>query len=60
MMTPEDISAAMEDRNLSAVSRATGLSYDTVRRVAKGGIDESAISYATIKKLSDYLAEHAK
>jgi DNA-binding Xre family transcriptional regulator len=53
MLTLEQVQAALHDRNLTKVADATGLHYDTVRRVYRG--DHKQISYETIKKLSDYL-----
>ena len=53
MMTVEEITEALRDRKLTAVAEGAGLSYDTVWRVASG--KTRAVSYETIKKLSDYL-----
>lgn len=52
MMTLEEIKRNLKDRKLTTVASATGLSYDTVWRVAKG--NTIAVSYSTIKALSDY------
>lgn len=52
MMTIEQIKEALKDRKLTVVAEKTGLSYDTVRRVAAG---DSDYHVSTIKKLSDYL-----
>lgn len=53
MLTLAEVQAALQDRRLPAVAAATGLAYDTVRRVANG--DTTAVSYDTVKRLSDYL-----
>ncbi len=53
MMTIEQIIEALRDRKLTAVADGAGLSYDTVWRVASG--NSRAVSYETIRKLSDYL-----
>ena len=53
MMTLDEIMAALADRKLNAVADATGLSYDTVWRVAAG--KTKRVSYETAKTLSDYL-----
>ena len=53
MMTLEQVQAALSDRRLMVVAKETGLSYYTVRRVAKA--EDQKVSYETIKRLSDYL-----
>lgn len=53
MMTLEQVKAALQDRKLKAVAKATGLAYDTVWRVATGRMER--VSYETVKALSDYL-----
>lgn len=53
MLTLTEVQTALQDRRLPAVAAATGLAYDTVRRVANG--DVAAVSYDTVKRLSDYL-----
>lgn len=53
MMTLEQVVKTLADRNLMAVSKATGLSHDTVWRVAKSKANK--VSYDTVKRLSDYL-----
>lgn len=53
MLTLAEIQKLLHDRRLTAVSEATKLSYDTVWRVANG--KTIAVSYNTIKALSDYL-----
>lgn len=53
MMTIEQIIEALRDRKLTVVAAASGLSYDTVWRVASG--NSRAVSYETIRKLSDYI-----
>jgi DNA-binding phage protein len=51
-MTLEQIRKALEDRNLAEVARRTGVSRDTLYRIASG---VGAPSYDTLKSLSDYL-----
>jgi len=53
MYTLEQVRTALQDRQLSTVAEATGLSYDTVWRVARGKV--SAVSYDTVRRLSEYL-----
>lgn len=53
MMTLEQVKCVLRDRKLRAVAEATGLSYDTVWRVASGRADR--VSYETVRVLSDYL-----
>lgn len=53
MMTLSEVRAALSDRRLTTVATATGLAYDTVRRVANGEI--VSVSYDTIERLSNYL-----
>ncbi len=52
MMTLEQIREALEDRNLAEVARRTGVSRDTLYRIAAG---VGSPSYETLKALSDYL-----
>lgn len=51
MMTPDEIRALLKDHNLSAVSRATGLSTDTLYRIMAGGIP----SLKTVIALDAYI-----
>lgn len=53
MKDQNEIVQLLKDRNLCKVSRACGLSYDTVWRVANG--KSKRPSHETMKKLSDYL-----
>jgi len=53
MIDLDGIRDSLHDRNLSEVSRKTGLSYDTVWRVARGATKD--VSYKTVVILSDYL-----
>lgn len=55
MMTLEQVQNALTDRRLPVVAKETGLSYFTVRRVAKG--EDQRVTYETIKRLSDYLTK---
>ena len=50
MLTIEQIRGALVDRNLRAVSRATGVGYSTLLRLSKGG----SISMRTGQALSAY------
>lgn len=54
MMTLDEIIEALADRKPGVVAEATGLSYDTVWRVAAG--KTKRVSYETAKVLSDYLS----
>jgi DNA-binding Xre family transcriptional regulator len=53
MMTPTQIQAALADRKPKIVAQKTGLSYQTVWRIASGNF--SGLNYETVKALSDYL-----
>lgn len=53
MLTLEKIKLLLIDRNLKKVAEKTGLSYDSLRKIAKGQTENP--SYAHVKKLSDYL-----
>ena len=55
MMNLNQVREALQDRNLTRVAEAVGLSYETVRRVASG--KERNFSYSVIKALSDYLSQ---
>lgn len=52
MMTLNDIIKLLHDRKATVVAKETGLSYQTVWRIAKGDI--RTVNYETAKKLSDY------
>lgn len=51
MLTIDQIRRALSDRNLRAVSRATGVGYSTLLRLSKGG----SVSMRTAEALSTYL-----
>lgn len=53
MLSLEQIRNALEDRNLSEVSRQIGLHYNVVYRAATDRTQNP--SYETVKALSDYL-----
>ncbi len=53
MLTLEEVQNKLKDRRLKIVANETGLSYDTVRRIAYGHFKDP--SYSVIKKISDYL-----
>lgn len=53
MLTLEQIRTALSDRNLSEVSRQTGMHYNVVYRAATDRTQNP--SYETVKALSDYL-----
>lgn len=57
MLTLKDVAMRLQDRRVVKVAEATGLAYDTVRRVKNG--DTKSVSYDTVKKLSDYLTENS-
>ena len=58
MMTVEQIRVALKDLKISAVSRDTGLHYNTVIRVRDGDILDPRNS--TVRALSKYFADRAK
>jgi len=53
MLTLDDIRLALTDRNLSEVSRASGVHYNVVYRAATDRTSNP--TYETVKALSDYL-----
>ena len=53
MLTLEKIQVLLQDRNLSEVSRRTGLSPSTIWRVANN--EAGNVGYETVLALSDYL-----
>lgn len=53
MLTIEKIRELLLDRNLEAVSKATGLSRQTLSSIRSGKAKEP--SYNTVKIISDYL-----
>ena len=59
MLNLVGIKKMLEDRNLMAVMRRTGISYGTLHNIAKG--KDANPSYEILKRLSDYLeCEHTK
>jgi biotin carboxylase len=52
MLTVEEVSRRLEDRTLTKVAKATGLSYPTILKAASG---DTGIAYETVRILSDYL-----
>lgn len=55
MLTLNDIRKRLQDRNIQAVSRNTGLHFNTLHRIKRG---DSMPSYATLERLSAYLEEN--
>ena len=53
MLELDEIVTILQDRNLSEVSRRTGLAVPTVWRIANG--QAGNVGYETVKRLSDYL-----
>lgn len=53
MLTLEAIRRALQDRNIAAVSEATGIHPNTLYRIRDGSRENP--SYSTIVTLSDYL-----
>jgi transcriptional regulator with XRE-family HTH domain len=53
MLELNEIITLLQDRNLSEVSRRTGLAIPTVWRIANN--QAGNVGYETVKKLSDYL-----
>jgi hypothetical protein len=58
IMSLNDIRAALQDRNLRAVSVCIGLNYHTIWRVAKGIEDNPRLD--TLRRLSDYLSTNKR
>jgi len=56
MMTLEEIKKALQDRNLSRVAASTGISYNTVLKVANS--KSKRVSYETVRALSAYLRQN--
>lgn len=52
MLTLEKIAELLQDRTLTVVSEATGVSHQTIMRIKQGKAKNT--SYETCKKLSDY------
>jgi DNA-binding Xre family transcriptional regulator len=57
MRTKEEFAKSLEDRNLSHVSRQTGLSIRTLWRIKNGQVSDMRLSTAIT--LEKYLNEHA-
>lgn len=55
MLTLKQIRNRLEDRNIQAVSRKTGLHFNTLHRIKRG---ETTPSYATLERLSAYLEDN--
>jgi DNA-binding Xre family transcriptional regulator len=53
MLSLEEIVVILQDRNLSEVSKRTGISYQVIWRIANNKAGN--FTYNTVKKLSDYL-----
>jgi transcriptional regulator with XRE-family HTH domain len=53
MLSLDEIITILKDRNLSEVSRRTGLSIPTIWRIANG--QAGNVGYETVSKLSEYL-----
>jgi len=53
MLTIEEVSKRLGDRNLKKVSDNTGISYPTVWKIANNRAGN--VGYETVKTLSDYL-----
>lgn len=52
MLTIEQIQRRLQVMNLLKVSEASGVAYNTVRRIAAGACN---VEYETVRKLSEYL-----
>lgn len=52
MLTIEQIQRRLEVMNLLKVSDASGVAYNTVRRIAGGSVN---VEYETVRKLAEYL-----
>lgn len=52
MLTIQQIQRRLEVMNLVKVSEASGVAYNTVRRVAGGSVN---VEYETVRKLAEYL-----
>ena len=53
LMTPEEIREALQDRRLSRVAKACGVSYTTLYKFANGKIASCQLS--TLRKITNYL-----
>ena len=55
-MTIEETAKQLADRNLQKVSDSTGVSYYTVRGIARG--ESRRPAYEDVKKIVDYLEQN--
>lgn len=55
MMLLDDIIKSLHDRKPKVVAQESGLSYQTVWRIARG--DVKNVNYDTARRLSDYLTK---
>jgi hypothetical protein len=53
LLSLEDIQLLLKDKRLYVVSKATGLSFPTLKKMADG--KKENFTYKTIKAVSDYL-----
>jgi DNA-binding Xre family transcriptional regulator len=53
MLTLVQVQEALKDRKIGVVAKATGLNYDTVRRIGNGEVKR--VSYDAVAKISAYL-----
>ncbi len=53
LLSLEDIQLLLKDKRLYVVSKATGLSFPTLKKMADG--KKQNFTYKTIKAVSDYL-----
>lgn len=53
MMTTEQIKHRLADSNLLAVSRGSGVSYETIRKLAKGKAEN--VRYSSVRLVIEYL-----
>lgn len=53
LLSLEDIQSLLKDKRLYVVSKATGLSFPTLKKMADG--KKENFTYKTIKAISDYL-----
>lgn len=55
MMTLEEITDRLSDMNLTAVSKATGIHYNTIRNIKNG--ENKNPSYLVVADLSNYFTK---
>jgi len=53
LLSLKDIKTLLEDKRLYVVSKSTGLSFPTLKKMADG--KKENFTYKTIKAISDYL-----